>query len=193
MPFTCEYVISSFVEVVQEFWRRCFLNVINVFVLFGYFIPLEKARSFTWTNFNSPYPRIVRLNRLRISGENENLRKIADRRTDRPTNDGWQVIRKAHTVCFFRSCRWATNFRLRCLLRQTYAYQNIKYIIHSLKYSINFDYYNQTINKQCKYHYSDAAVVQWLKNVDPASGRFGVRIQAATELSRKNRQWQLHC
>ena len=31
----------------------------------------------------------------------------------------------------------------------------------------------------------------WLR-VRPASGRLGVRIPAATDLSRKNRKWQLH-
>ena len=34
MPFTSEYVASSF-KVAQEFWRRWFLNIVNVFVLFG--------------------------------------------------------------------------------------------------------------------------------------------------------------
>ena len=57
-----------------------------------------------------------------------------------------------------------------------------------LKYSHNFDYYNQTINKQCKYHYSDCGGGAAGYSVDPASGRVVVRIPAATDLSRKNRQ-----
>ena len=42
-----------------QFWRRRFLNFVNAFLLFCYYLPLEGARSFIWTNLNPLHPKIL--------------------------------------------------------------------------------------------------------------------------------------
>ena len=41
-PFTQRYIVPSLVENSQWFWRRQFLNFVNVFSLFHYNLPLEE-------------------------------------------------------------------------------------------------------------------------------------------------------
>ena len=46
------------VELTQRFWRRRFLNFVNVFSLFYNYLPLEKGGAFHLTNLNPLHPRI---------------------------------------------------------------------------------------------------------------------------------------
>ena len=39
------------------FWRRRFINFVNVFLLLHYYHPLEKNVLFICANLNPPYPR----------------------------------------------------------------------------------------------------------------------------------------
>ena len=43
----------------QWFWRRRFLNFVNVFLQFHYYLPLERAWSFIWTHFNCFHPTML--------------------------------------------------------------------------------------------------------------------------------------
>ena len=44
----CQYCLKF----AQWFWRRRFLNFVNVFSLFHNYLPLEKGGPFIWTKFN---------------------------------------------------------------------------------------------------------------------------------------------
>ena len=44
---------------VQWFWRRRFLNFVNVFLLFRNYLHLEWTGPFIWTNLNPPHPRML--------------------------------------------------------------------------------------------------------------------------------------
>ena len=47
-------------KMAQWFWRRRFLNFINVFSLFRNNLPLENAEPFIWINLNHLHPRMLR-------------------------------------------------------------------------------------------------------------------------------------
>ena len=47
-----------FLKLAKRFWRRIFLNVLNVFSLFLNYLPLERVWPFIWTNLNSLNPRM---------------------------------------------------------------------------------------------------------------------------------------
>ena len=73
--------------------------------------PLKRAGPFIWTNLNPLYPRMLCAkfgwNWPSGSGEDENVKSLqTDRQTDGWTDDGQQVIRKAH-LSF--QLRWAKN------------------------------------------------------------------------------------
>ena len=89
-------------KLAQWFWRRNFLNFVNVFSQFRNYLPLERAGPSIWTNLNPLHPRMLCAkfgwNWPSGSGEeDENVKSLqTNRRTDRQTDDGRQVIRKAH-------------------------------------------------------------------------------------------------
>ena len=58
-PFTQEVLFQVWLKLDQWFWRRRFLKVFNVFLLFHNYCPLRRAYPFIWTNLNPPHPRIV--------------------------------------------------------------------------------------------------------------------------------------
>ena len=49
----------SLVEIDQWFWKRKYLNFINVLSLFPNISPWKKERPFMWTNLNSLHPRML--------------------------------------------------------------------------------------------------------------------------------------
>ena len=55
IPFTQEYFVPSLVEIV--FWRRRFLNFVNAFSLFRYYLPLEKGGVLCLNKLESPSPK----------------------------------------------------------------------------------------------------------------------------------------
>ena len=85
-------------KLAQWFWRRIFLNFVKVFSLFHNYLPLEKGRALDLNKLESPSPKEFGLNWPSGSGEeDENVKSLqTDRRTDGQTDDGRQVIRKAH-------------------------------------------------------------------------------------------------
>ena len=48
------------------FWRRGFLNVLNVFYLFRYYLTLEKGRALQWTNLSTYHARMFVRNLVEI-------------------------------------------------------------------------------------------------------------------------------
>ena len=49
--------VPSLVEIGPVFWRRSFLNFVNVFSIYCYYLPWEKSVSFHLINFEFPLPK----------------------------------------------------------------------------------------------------------------------------------------
>ena len=86
-------------KLAQWFWRRRFLNFVNIFLLFCYYLPLGKGIVLCWTNLNPLHPRMLctkfDLNWHSGSGEEEeNVKSL----TTMTTDNGQIVIRKAHLI-----------------------------------------------------------------------------------------------
>ena len=50
---------QDWLKLAQWFWKRRFLNFVNVFSLFHNYLPLEKGGSFIWTNLNPLHPKML--------------------------------------------------------------------------------------------------------------------------------------
>ena len=46
IPFTKGWLVSVWLKLMQRFWRKIFLNFVNVFSLFRYYLPWKRAGSF---------------------------------------------------------------------------------------------------------------------------------------------------
>ena len=100
-------------KLAQWFWRRRFLKVVNSF--FPPIIsPLGKAWSFIWINWNPLHPGILCAkfgwDWSSGSGEKTKMWKVyrqTEGQMDGQTDDGRQVIRKAHLIL---RLRWAKTF-----------------------------------------------------------------------------------
>ena len=100
----------------KHFWRRRFLNFVNVFLLFRNYLLLEKSEALHLNKLESHSPKEFGWNWPSGSWEEVENRKSlqTDRQTDRQTDgqtdeqtdDGRKAIRKAHMS--FR-LRWANN------------------------------------------------------------------------------------
>ena len=53
------FCVKFGLKLVQWFWRRRFINFVNIFLLFHNYPPLKRAWPFIWTNVNPLYPRIL--------------------------------------------------------------------------------------------------------------------------------------
>ena len=53
-PFTHGSFVSSLVKLAQWFWRRRFLNFVNVFLLYHNYLPLEKGVALPLNKYESP-------------------------------------------------------------------------------------------------------------------------------------------
>jgi hypothetical protein len=123
-PLPKDNLYQVWLNLARWFWRRRFLKIFSVFLLFCYYLPLEKGYPLPLNKLESPSPKDdlyqVWLKLVpwfwRRSRKCKSLQtdRRTDRRTDRQTDAGQQVIRKAH-LSF--QLRWAKN-------KQT----NIKYI-----------------------------------------------------------------
>jgi hypothetical protein len=97
------------------FWRRRFLKMFSVFLLFCYYLPLKKGNPLHFYNLESLPPKdemcqvCLKLAQWlwRRSRKCKSLQ--TDRRTDRRTDDGQRAIRIAH-LSF--QLRWAKNYSL---------------------------------------------------------------------------------
>ena len=113
-PSSKDALCQVWLKLAQWFWRRRFLNLVNVFSLFRNYLPLEKDGAFIWRNLNPLHPRMLCAKfgwiwPIGSGEEDENVKSLqTDRQTDRQTNgqtdDGRQAIRKAH-LSF--QLRWA--------------------------------------------------------------------------------------
>ena len=56
-PSPKDALCQVWLKSVQWFWRRRFLNFVNVFLLFNYYLPLEKGRALHLNKLKSPSPR----------------------------------------------------------------------------------------------------------------------------------------
>ena len=72
------------------FWRQSFLNFVNIFSLFRYYLPLEKDRLLLWTNLGC----FVR-SWLKLAKWFWKRRRKCDKFTTTMTDNGQIVIRKA--------------------------------------------------------------------------------------------------
>ena len=100
-----------------------FFNFVNVFSLFRNYLPLEKGRALfkkkTWINFTQEFG----WNGPMVLEKKMKMWKVyrgTDARTDRQTDDGRQVIRKAH-LSF--QLRWAKN---RCAVFNIFSMEHLK-------------------------------------------------------------------
>ena len=54
-----EALCLAWLKLAQWFWRRIFLNFVNAFSLYRYYLPLETEWPFIWTNYNPLHPRMI--------------------------------------------------------------------------------------------------------------------------------------
>mgnify|MGYP003683194777 CR=1 FL=1 len=57
-PSPKDALCQVWLKLAQWFWRRRFLHFVNLFSLFRNYLPLEKERTFIWTNLNPLLPRM---------------------------------------------------------------------------------------------------------------------------------------
>ena len=58
-PSPKDGLCQVWLKLAQWFWRRRFLNFVNVFSLFRNYLPLEKLGPFFWTNLNYLHQRML--------------------------------------------------------------------------------------------------------------------------------------
>ena len=112
-PSPMNALCQVWLKLAKWFWRRRFLNVVNVFSLFCNYLPLKKGGALHRNKLESPPPMNALCQvwlklakwfwRRRWKSEKLTDRRT-DGRTDRQTDDGRKVIRKAH-LSF--QLRWA--------------------------------------------------------------------------------------
>ena len=94
-------------KLAQWFLRERFLNLFNVFTLFHYYLPLEKDGALHLDKLESPSPKDALWQIwLKLAQWFLRRRWKCEKFTDRRTDDGQQVIRKAHLNF---QLRWAKN------------------------------------------------------------------------------------
>ena len=76
--------MPSWLKLVQAFWRRRFF----AFLLFRYYLPLDKCGPFIWTNMNLLHPRVFHANfgwnlSSDSGGEDENFKILRQQRQRR--------------------------------------------------------------------------------------------------------------
>jgi hypothetical protein len=109
-PSPKDNLYQVWLNLVCWFWRR-FLKNFSVFLLFRDYLPLEKGYPFRLNNFECPLPkddlRQVWLKLVQRFWRRS--RKCKSLQTDRQTDAGHWVIRKAH-LSF--QLRWAKNVKI---------------------------------------------------------------------------------
>ena len=110
IPIIHGCLCQVWLKLAQWFWRRGFFNFVNVFSLFRNYLPLEKGGVLHLNKLESPSPKDA-LGQvwLKFAQKKMKMWKVyrrTDRKTDRQTDDGRQLIRKAH-LSF--QLRWAKN------------------------------------------------------------------------------------
>ena len=101
-------------KLAQWFWRRRFLNVINVLSLFRNYLPLEKDQALHLNNLESPLPKNalcqfwLKLDQW-FWRRRWKCEKFTTTTTTMTTENGHILIRKAHLSL---RLRWANKFHL---------------------------------------------------------------------------------
>ena len=100
-------------KLAQWFWRRRFLNFVNIFLLFRNYLLLEKGGPFICTNLNPLHPRslvdigpVVLEKKMKMWKVYDIDNNDGQRQTT--TDDGQILIRKAHLSLRFR---WAKKLK----------------------------------------------------------------------------------
>jgi hypothetical protein len=109
-PSPKDNLYQVWLKLARCFWRRRFLKIFSLFLLFRYYLPLEKGYPLLLNKLESPSPKDylcqvwIKLVQWfwRRSRKCKSLQM--DRRTDGQTDDGQRAIRKAH-LSF--QLRWA--------------------------------------------------------------------------------------
>ena len=105
-PSPKDDLYQVWLKLAQWFWRRRFLKNFSVFLLFRYYLPLEKGVALHLNKLESPCPKDDLCQVwLKLAQWFWRSQKCESLQTDRKT-DGQRAIRKAHLS--FQS-RWAKN------------------------------------------------------------------------------------
>ena len=124
-PSSKNALYQDWLKLAQWFWRRRFFNFFNVFLCFRNYLPLEKCGVLHLNKLESPSPRDTLCQVwLKLAQwfwrRRWKCEKFTDRQTDGPTDDGRQVIRKAH-LSF--QLRWAKK---KYSINKTFKIRNCK-------------------------------------------------------------------
>jgi hypothetical protein len=112
-PLLKDNLYQVWLKVAGWFWRRRSLKIFSVFLLFCYYLPLEKGNPIHLNNLEqfrslSPQgwfvPNLIRIGPVVLEKKVENVKVYIQ--TDGQTDDGQRAIRKAH-LSF--QLRWAKN------------------------------------------------------------------------------------
>ena len=106
-------------KLAQWFWRRRFLNFVNVFSLFGYYLPLEKGGALHLNKLESPLPKDALWQVwLKLAQwfwrRRWKCEKFTTTTTTTTTTDNGQIlIRKAHLSLWLRWTKKCYNMWLK--------------------------------------------------------------------------------
>ena len=138
-PSPKDALCQDCLKLAQLFWRRRFLNFVNVFLLFHNYLPLEKGGALHLNKLESPSPKDTLCQvwlklaqwfwRRRWPYEKFTTSTTTTATTKRTTDNGRIVIRKAHV-----------SLRLRWAIKWKYIEQILK--PHSLE---SLGQFNQTL------------------------------------------------
>ena len=111
IPFTQWCFVLSLVEIGPGVLEKKIFKFVNLFLLFPNYLPFGKAMALHLKKLESPLPRDTNLVKIGpvVLEKKMKMWKVyrqTDGRTDGQTDDGRQVIRKAH-LSF--QLRWANN------------------------------------------------------------------------------------
>ena len=96
-PSPKDALCQVWLKLAHWFWRRRFLKVVNLFLLFPNYLPFGKSMALHLNKLESPSPRGTFLARWFWWRRCEKFTdRQTDGRTDGQTDDGWQMIRKVH-------------------------------------------------------------------------------------------------
>jgi hypothetical protein len=58
-PSPKDNLYQVWLNLASWFWRRRFLKIFSVFLLFHYYLPWRRGIPFLWTNLNPLHPRMI--------------------------------------------------------------------------------------------------------------------------------------
>jgi hypothetical protein len=107
-PLPKDNLYQVLLNLARWFWRRRFLNIFSVILVFRYYLPLEMGYLFCLNKLESPLPKndLCQFWLKLVQWFWRRSRKCKSLQTDRQTDARQRAIRKAH-LSF--QLRWAKN------------------------------------------------------------------------------------